>query len=257
VMIDGVFHADPHPGNVMVLTDGRVALLDFGSVGRLDAQLRGALQQLFLAVERDDPQQLTDAMFDLVIRHDQLDEQRLRRDLGRFMAHHLSHNAGVDLSMFTELVRLLSVYDLAIPSEVATAFRAFGTLEGTLRSLHPDFDMVTQAWEFAANQLSAGVTPSSLRATVTDELTNLLPSLRRLPRRIEQYSVELDRGRLRLNIRLLADSRDRDVVTGWLHLAALTFLGGTTGVMATLLLGTSNGPTVTPTMTLFQLFGYL
>src|SRR5699024_1917959 len=54
VMIDGVFHADPHPGNIMVLADGRVALLDFGSVGRLDAQLRGALQQLFLAVERDD-----------------------------------------------------------------------------------------------------------------------------------------------------------------------------------------------------------
>lgn len=257
VMIDGVFHADPHPGNIMMLDDGRVALLDFGSAGRIDAGLRGAMQQLFLAVERDDPQQLTDALFELVIRPDQLDEQRLRRDLGRFMARHLSHNAGVDLSMFSQLIRLLSAHELAVPTEVAAAFRAFATLDGTLRQLHPEFDMVSQAREFATEQLQAGTSPAALRTTLTDELTTLLPLLRRLPRRLDQVSAALEDGRLRLNIRLLADSRDRDTVTGWLHLAALTFLGGTTGVMATLLLGTDTGPSVTPTMTLFQLFGYL
>ena len=46
----GVFHADPHPGNIMVLTDGRLALLDFGSVGRLDSQQRAALRNLLLAI---------------------------------------------------------------------------------------------------------------------------------------------------------------------------------------------------------------
>src|SRR5699024_4386165 len=109
----------------------------------------------------------------------------------------------------------------------------------------------------AGDQLQAGVTPSSMRSAVTEELTSLLPLLRRLPCRLDQVSAALEDGRLRLNIRLLADRRDREVVTEWLHLAALTFLGGTTGVMATLLLGTSNGPSITPTMTLFQLFGYL
>ena len=51
----GVFHADPHPGNILLLTDGRLALLDFGSVGRLDAQQRYALQALLLALGRGDP----------------------------------------------------------------------------------------------------------------------------------------------------------------------------------------------------------
>ena len=51
----GVFHADPHPGNVLLLTDGRLALLDFGSVGRLDTQQRSALQDLLLALGRGDP----------------------------------------------------------------------------------------------------------------------------------------------------------------------------------------------------------
>jgi ubiquinone biosynthesis protein len=56
----GVFHADPHPGNVLLLTDGRMALLDFGSVGRLDAQQRSALQNLLLALGRGDPAALRD-----------------------------------------------------------------------------------------------------------------------------------------------------------------------------------------------------
>jgi ubiquinone biosynthesis protein len=51
-MIEGIFHADPHPGNVLLLADGQLGLLDFGSVGRIDAGLRAALQRLLLAVDR-------------------------------------------------------------------------------------------------------------------------------------------------------------------------------------------------------------
>jgi ubiquinone biosynthesis protein len=62
----GVFHADPHPGNIMLLADGRLALLDFGSVGRLDAQLRSGLQNLLLAIGRGDPAAFRDALLDLL-----------------------------------------------------------------------------------------------------------------------------------------------------------------------------------------------
>jgi ubiquinone biosynthesis protein len=55
IMIDGVFHADPHPGNILLLSDGPLGLLDFGTVGRIDAGLRAALQRLILAVDRGDP----------------------------------------------------------------------------------------------------------------------------------------------------------------------------------------------------------
>src|SRR6185437_14588069 len=85
----GVFHADPHPGNVLLLTDGRLALLDFGSVGRLDTQQRSALQNLLLAVGRGDPAALRDALLELVTRTDEIDEWQLERALGRFAARHL------------------------------------------------------------------------------------------------------------------------------------------------------------------------
>jgi ubiquinone biosynthesis protein len=86
----GVFHADPHPGNVLLLTDGRLALLDFGSVGRLDTQQRSALQNLLLALGRGDPAALRDALLELVTRPEEIDELQLERALGQFMARHLA-----------------------------------------------------------------------------------------------------------------------------------------------------------------------
>jgi len=75
----GVFHADPHPGNVLLLADGRLALLDFGSVGRLDARQRLALQDLLLALGRGDPAAFRDALLELVTRGEEIDELLLER----------------------------------------------------------------------------------------------------------------------------------------------------------------------------------
>ena len=79
IVIDGIFHADPHPGNVLLLADGRLGLIDFGSVGRLDSGLRAALQRLLLALDRRDPVALTDALLEVTARPDDLDEQALER----------------------------------------------------------------------------------------------------------------------------------------------------------------------------------
>jgi ubiquinone biosynthesis protein len=68
VLLTGVFHADPHPGNVLVLADGRLGLLDFGSVGRIDGSLRAALQRLLLAMDRGDPLGASDALLEVMPR---------------------------------------------------------------------------------------------------------------------------------------------------------------------------------------------
>ena len=141
----GVFHADPHPGNVLLLTDGRLALLDFGSVGRLDAQQRSALQDLLLAVGRGDPAALRDALLELVTRTDEIDEWQLERALGQFVARHLVGTSAPTAEMFTDLFRLASRFELAIPAEIATVLRALATLEGTLSLLTPGIDIAAEA----------------------------------------------------------------------------------------------------------------
>ena len=84
----------------------------------------------------------------------------------------------------------------------------------------------------------------------------LLPVLRRLPRRFDRVTSALEQGRLSLNVRLLADERDRRVVTGLTHQFLLAFLAAASGVVAAILLGTPGGPQVSPTLSLLQLIGY-
>ncbi len=256
VMLDGVFHADPHPGNVFLLSDGRLGLLDFGSVGRIDSALRSALQRLLLAIDRSDPAGLTDSLLELTSRPEDIDEQRLERSLGQFMAKHLGAGMRPDVEMFGDLFLLVSRFGLSIPPEIAAVFRALATLEGTLGLLSPGFNIVVESRAFATEQISERLTPESVRRTLAEEVQAALPMLRRLPRRIDRITGALEQGRLGMSVRVLADERDRSFVTGLLHQVMLTVLGATAGVMAVLLLGAPGGPQIAQDVGLYQVFGY-
>ena len=256
VMLEGTFHADPHPGNVLLLADGRLGLLDFGSVGRIDQGLRSALQRLLLALDKGDPAGLADALLEVVERPEELDELRLERMLGRFLARHVAAGITPDVTMFTDLFRIVSDHGLAVPPEIAAVFRALATMEGTLTQLAPGFDIVAEARRFAGQQLAGQFRPDTLRTTAADELVALLPLLRRLPRRIDRIGGALEAGRLSVNVRLLADEGDRRIVTGLLYLVLTTFLAATSGIMAVLMLGLRGGPTITSRVSLFQFLGY-
>ena len=252
----GVFHADPHPGNILLLTDGRLALLDFGSVGRLDSQQRSALLNLLLAVGRGDPAALRDALLELVTRTEEIDEWQLERALGRFAARHLVGTSAPTTEMFTDLFRLASQFELAIPPEIATVLRALATLEGTLSLLTPGIDIAAEARQYAADHVAAALSPAAVPKSVAGEVGALLPVLRRLPRRFDRVTGALEQGRLSLNVRLFADERDRRVVTGLTHQFLLAFLAAASGVVAAILLSTSGGPQISPTLSLLQLIGY-
>jgi ubiquinone biosynthesis protein len=129
-------------------------------------------------------------------------------------------------------------------------------LEGTLTRLAPGLDLVAEARSFATRHGPAQVGPDAARQAVTEELTTLMPMLRRLPRRVERIASAAENGRLSVHVRLFADERDRRHVTGLLHQVLLTILAATAGIMAVLLLGTAGGPRVTAAVGLYQLLGY-
>ncbi|MEO6826845.1 MAG: AarF/UbiB family protein [Microbacteriaceae bacterium] len=256
IMVDGVFHADLHPGNVMLLEQGQLALIDFGSVGRLDSEMRAQIGEVLLAFYRGDTKAMTDSLLGIVDLPEYVDERALRREIGKFMTYNLGPGANVDVSMFTDLVQLLATYQLTIPAEFGTAFRAVGILEGTLRQLESGFDVLTEARTFAKAQVSAAFKPATLKQTMTDEVTELVPLLRRLPGRMDRITRAVESGRLNVNVRLLADRRDRRMITSLVHELVLTILASVTGIMATMLLVSNGGPQVTPTLSLYQIFGY-
>src|SRR4029077_18706895 len=104
------------------------------------------------AFSRVDHVMFTDALLDVVIGREQVDEPRLERTLGRFLARYFAAGVTPDARMFTHLFRIVADYGRAVPPEIATAFRALATMEGTLTQLAPRFDIVAEARRFGEKQ---------------------------------------------------------------------------------------------------------
>ncbi|CAN5144319.1 AarF/UbiB family protein [soil metagenome] len=252
----GMFHVDLHPGNVLVEDDGSLGLLDLGSVGRLDGTTRMAIGGLMAALGRADSLAATDALLELVDRPEDINERELERALGVLIVRYASPGASAGAAAFSALFRLITAHRFAVPPQVAAVFRTFGTLEGTLLLIDPQFDLLAQARESGSGRVTDALAPQRLRQSAEAELAALLPVLRRLPRRIDRIADAVEQGRLSVNVRLFADGRDRRIITDLLHQALLAGLGAAAGVMAVLLLGYRDGPQVTESVELFALFGY-
>jgi ubiquinone biosynthesis protein len=260
IMRDGTFHADPHPGNILVLRDGRLALIDFGSVGRLDPIQQTALKQMLIALDRRDALLLSDALLDLAQAREAVttaDEDRLVRALAQLMAQRLGPGMPLGPALFQELFELVFAFGLAFPPVVGGVFRALVTLQGTLEVLSPGFQMLDEARSVGAELLREAMAPSSLRSAATSEALGMLPIFRRLPRRVDHVAAALERGTLSVGVRPFADERDVNVLKRLVNRGVLAFLGAALGVIAVQLLGLSGGPTLAPAFSAYQLFGYL
>ena len=140
----GLFHADPHPGNVFVLPDGRICLHDFGMVGELGEAMRGSLIRVLEAVVRDDARALTDAYLELGLAGDDVDRAALETDLAAFLrrvrARPLAEISVGDA--LASLVRIGGHHTIRHPGEVLLLARAFLIAEAVMRHLDPTMNVI-------------------------------------------------------------------------------------------------------------------
>jgi len=256
MLVDGHFHADPHPGNVLVLRDGSVGLIDFGAVGRLDAVQQSSLRAMLLAVRQQDPSLLRQAVLEVATVHEGFDDDQFERALARFMARHLGPGAAPSAAMFNDLLQLLFSFGLSLPAEFSTFFRALVTLEGTLTTLEPGFLVIDMAQQVVGEWAKDRLTPATLEELARDEVLRLAPLLRRLPRHLDRLATIAERGDLRARVSLLSADSDVRAVTRLLNRTVLAFLGGAVGVISVLLMGIDGGPEFTGQTSLYEFFGY-
>lgn len=242
VAIDGVYHADLHPGNILILPSGEPALVDFGSVGRLDRRLREAVQDMVIAYLQEDVQTITDGLLDLAPIRPGTDEAAFRREFAQFLVLELGPGSRVDAATADAMAGLVRRYGIAPPAEFVAAARGFAILEGTLRVTVPSFDLLDASRDIASEQLREQLEPANVGRLAADQVLGVLPVLRRLPRRIERISGAVERGELTVNIRLLADRRDRVLLAAGVRQVVAAGAAVVAGVLGLLLLVLPFGP---------------
>lgn len=216
----GVFHGDPHPGNIFVRPDGTVYLIDFGAVGRLDPYLLDGLRRMLMSAGTGDSAGLTAAVIDVVGGVDPEIEDDLERALSRFIGRH-ARRGGVGPQALVEMLRVVGTFGLDIPSELSLLGRSLVTIDGTLRVIDPDFTMTAAAAAVAADWRSEVVESGDLESIAQEELIKQLPTLRTIPRDL-QRSLRASTGTgLSLRHTWLQSPEDQRVLAGLLNRVAV------------------------------------
>jgi ubiquinone biosynthesis protein len=248
----GTFHADPHPGNILIEPDGTIVLIDLGAVGHLGAGHRAAVLDLLTAASLGDAVGLRQSLARITVFDRRVNLRELEVALETFLARHLRAGGGIDAAAFEDLTMLIGRFGLRLPRWFGTLSRTLVTLEGTLRGLAPGFVLV-DAVKRHVSEMASGV--SDPRAVLQRELMAELPRLRRLPERIDDLLGQAVSGRLSAQLSVLADERDERLVTRLADRIVLGMIAAATTISSVILLGTEAGPTL-GSATVNEVLGY-
>ncbi len=256
MLVDAQYHADPHPGNVMVLRDGRLGLIDFGAASRIDPLQQMAIREVMVGVSQRDADLLRQAVLQVATLRRDVDDEELERALSRFMTRHLAPGMVPSAAMFNDLLQLFFTFGINLPPELSTFFRALITLEGTLTTLSPGYPVIDRAEAIAGEWMRARLAPSTLEELAREELIRMGPTLRRLPRRLDRMANQIERGNFRARVSLFSDEHDERVVTKLVNRTVLALTGGVVGVIGAMLINVRGGPPFAGQTSLYEFFGY-
>lgn len=202
VTVKGLYHADPHRGNVLITPQGRLALLDFGLIGRLDDDTRTSLALLLLAIAQNRSDDVADLILQLSLTTADSDGagfvHDLRRKLPRYQWRPLSGiRTGEGLA---DLQRLCLQHGIALPTSFALVGKTLSQAESIARTLDPTLDPVVvirrEGWTVLAQEAERRLEPNQLLAFTFTQLQPLL----RLPRRMAALVQRIETGTLKIGI---------------------------------------------------------
>jgi predicted unusual protein kinase regulating ubiquinone biosynthesis (AarF/ABC1/UbiB family) len=202
VTLAGVYHADPHRGNVLLTEDGRLALLDFGLLGRLDEETRTTLSLLLLALAHNRTEDVAALLLSLSLTTLESDEpsfvHELRRKLPRY---HWRPLAGIRTGeALADLQRICLTYGIRLPTSFALVGKTLSQADSIARTLDPRLDPIAlieeESLELMVTEAEARMEPNQLFGYLFTQLG----AISRLPRRVAQVADQLEAGTLKVGV---------------------------------------------------------
>ena len=249
VLVDGLFHADPHPGNVFVTQDGHLALLDLGMVGRTTPGMQEQLLKLLIAVSEGRSEQATDVIVEMSATEDDFDLVAFKRRVG----HLIAEQHGQSMKQINVGRTLLTVVGIAaelgifVPSELTLLAKTLLQLDEIGKILDPDFDPNAAIRRNVADLMQERMRKQATRGSLFNSVLEMKDFAAGLPSRLNRIMDSLTNRDFEVRVRTL----DVDVVLEGLQKVANRITSGL--ILAALIIGAA---LLMRVETPFVVFGY-
>ena len=260
ILVDGFFQADPHPGNVMWLPGNRIALIDFGMVGRLSPARRSQIVDLLAGFVHHDEESMQEVLLDWRS-NDAVNEARLAADLGE-LAFDYSDAQLKDLKIGTLLHRVSAIlreHSIVLPADLALLFKALITLEGFGRRYDPEFRLIDRAEPFLNRAMSERYQPADALRRGQATLSDFLGLVASMPRDLARLIKDARHGRMRVDLDLKRLDSFGDRVHSAINRATIGIMTASLVIGSSIVMTVTGGPTVfgVSLLTYCGLVGYL
>jgi len=196
----GFFHADPHPGNIFVLPDNVICLIDFGMMGYIDRQTRESFADLIYSVIHQDEFKATQILLKLTEYDEKPDVRALERDLTDFIGQYL-YVPLKDLQMeklLHQLLKILSRHRLQIPQDLFLMMKALATVEGIGLLLDPDFEMIKQTTPFIQRVKMARYHPKRMADDIVRSGIEFVQLMQEIPGEAREILEQMKQGKIKM-----------------------------------------------------------
>jgi len=201
VLVDGFFHADPHLGNMLCMPGNKLALIDFGMVGRLSDVRREQIVKLLFALVKKNAVKVVEILLDWVP-DKELDEESLTIEIDAFLDHY--HGRTLQqlhfAALLNDLTAILREHELILPPDLALLFKTLISLDGVGRKLDPEFNIVEIATPFIMQLIHKKYRPDVMVKKGFDQTAELMHVLTSLPSDVKDLLHNVKRKGVKVNV---------------------------------------------------------
>jgi ubiquinone biosynthesis protein len=260
ILIDGFFHADPHPGNVFYLPGNRLVMIDAGMVGRLSPTRRNQVIDLLAGFARMEEEAMLDVLLDWA-GDAYVDEARLAADVNELVFDY----EGVALKdvrigpLIRQFAAIIRDHSIVMPSDLTLMFKALITMEGLGRQYDPDFHVIDHLTPMLRRAIAERYRPTGLLRRGRGTVTQFLDLVSSVPRDLARLLRDARRGKTRIDLDLkrldgFGKQLDRTIDRATMGIMTASLVIGSSIVMTV-----AEGPLVwnVPVLTLLGTLGYI
>ncbi|MBO8129215.1 MAG: AarF/ABC1/UbiB kinase family protein [Peptococcaceae bacterium] len=234
ILIDGVFHADPHPGNLAVLPDGRLVFMDLGIIGNLTPQARDHIGTMVLGLVKRSAEMVSRAIIEMGQVPPTVNKDALQRDIYKLQQKYYE----IPLSQIniteslTELLQVAFKHRIKLPNETTMVIKALITTDGVVKKLDPRISIVEIAEPIGRRILQERFNPRRLQALLAEKLPQYAHLLEQFPFQVSELLEQATGGTFKLNQENPALNRLANNAGKWINRLVWGFITGTLFITA-------------------------